>query len=216
MNIGIIGCENLGGVLGELWHRAGHRIFLASREPDRLQGVIDRLGQGALAGDIRQAANFGEVIVICVTWSELGPLGEELYNELLGKTVIATAAPDPEYDSPVADKNQIVGHALLPGSNLVRAFTTVPHDVILREAHRDGERVGIPMAGETKEAVAIVASLIRDAGFEPVVVGGLKDARLFNVGTSVHNRILTAAELRAALGKPEPGAANFLTTERQV
>jgi predicted dinucleotide-binding enzyme len=72
------------------------------------------------------------------------------------------------------------------------------------------------MAGETKEAVAMVASLIRDAGFEPVVVGGLKDARFFNVGTSVHNRILTAAELRAALGKPEPGAANFLTTERQV
>jgi predicted dinucleotide-binding enzyme len=110
----------------------------------------------------------------------------------------------------VSDKNQVIGHSIFAGSNLVRAFTTLPHDTLLKEAHRDGERAGIPVAGETREAVALAASLVHDAGFEAVVVGGLKDARFFDPGTPVHNRVLTAAELRDAFGHPQPGPATFL------
>ena len=44
---------------------------------------------------------------------------------------------------------------------------------------------------------------LADAGFDPVVVGGLARARDFDVGTKVYTRLLTAKQLRAELGLKE-------------
>jgi len=41
------------------------------------------------------------------------------------------------------------------------------------EAHRDGDRVGIPLAGDDVQAVQTAARLVRDAGLDPVIVGAL-------------------------------------------
>jgi hypothetical protein len=41
---------------------------------------------------------------------------------------------------------------------------------------------------------------VKDAGFEPVVVGPLSSAKLFDVGSSVYVQVLTAKQLRARLG----------------
>jgi predicted dinucleotide-binding enzyme len=138
-----------------------------------------------------------------------------LYNELLGKTVIETGNPYPERDGAVAEEARAAGSGvysqkLLPGCNLVRAFNTLHYTVLHREAHREGERVGVPIAGQTDTAVQLAADLVRDAGFEPVVVGGLRDARFFDVSTPVYNRVLTAAELRSAFGDPRPGPLTFI------
>ena len=48
-------------------------------------------------------------------------------------------------------------------------------------------------------AVKTSAGLVRDAGHEPVIVGGLARAREFDYGSSVFGRPVTAAELRGAL-----------------
>jgi len=42
--------------------------------------------------------------------------------------------------------------------------------------------------------------LVEDADFEPVVVGNLARAKTFEAGTEVFGRVLTARELRLALG----------------
>jgi predicted dinucleotide-binding enzyme len=156
------------------------------------------------------------VVVISIPYGEMPKVGEDLYNELLGKTVIDTGNPYPERDGAMAEEARSTGtgvysQKLFPGCNLVRAFNTLHYKALATEAHRDGERVAVPIAGQTETASNLVASLVQDAGFEPVLVGGLKDARHFDVGTAVYNRVLTARELRAALGEPKPGAANFLT-----
>ena len=53
-------------------------------------------------------------------------------------------------------------------------------------------------------AVATVVQLVEDAGFDPVVVGGLARAREFDTGTPVYVKGLTAAQLRTALKLPNP------------
>ena len=67
-------------------------------------------------------------------------------------------------------------------------------------AHRSGALVAIPLAGDDTAALAVAAQLVRDAGFEPVVVGPLSRAREFDVGTYPYTHVLTAAELRQSLG----------------
>jgi hypothetical protein len=51
------------------------------------------------------------------------------------------------------------------------------------EAHRSGERIGVPLAGDDKAAVDVPKQLVSDARFKPVVVGGLSTAKRFDPGT---------------------------------
>ena len=88
----------------------------------------------------------------------------------------------------------------LPGVRLVRAFNTIAHYDLRSEAHRSGERVAIPLASDDQEALQVASQLVKDAGFEPVVVGPLSRAKDFDYGTSVYARALTASELRQQLG----------------
>jgi 8-hydroxy-5-deazaflavin:NADPH oxidoreductase len=60
--------------------------------------------------------------------------------------------------------------------------------------------VGIPIAADDKQAIAVATRLVKDAGFEPVVVGPLSRAKTFDVGSPVYVQLLTARELKARLG----------------
>ncbi len=83
---------------------------------------------------------------------------------------------------------------------LVRAFNSIPAASLRSEAHRAGERVAIPLAGDDAEALKVAARLVQDAGFEPVIVGPLARAKEFDVGAAVYGRPLSARELRQGLG----------------
>jgi predicted dinucleotide-binding enzyme len=57
-----------------------------------------------------------------------------------------------------------------------------------------------PLAGDDPQALQVAQRLVIEAGFAPVVVGPLSRAREFDVGTDVYTRLLTAPQLRQALG----------------
>ncbi|MDQ4066152.1 MAG: hypothetical protein M3114_01030 [Thermoproteota archaeon] len=46
----------------------------------------------------------------------------------------------------------------------------------------------------------MAATLVREAGFDPVIVGGLDRAKEFDVGTPVYNTGISGPDLRRALG----------------
>jgi predicted dinucleotide-binding enzyme len=83
----------------------------------------------------------------------------------------------------------------------VKAFNTVYFKVLEREAHRDGDRVGIPLASDDQEALDIAAALVRDAGFEPVVVGPLARGKEFEPDTPPYNTGMTAKDLETLLNQ---------------
>ncbi len=205
LKIGIIGAGRIGGALGELWVQAGHQVLLSSRHPERLKPLAERLGPKARAGTAREAAAFGEVILISVPYGALPQVGRDYAGELKGKVVLETGNPFPgrDGDMAIAARAKSTGVAsaeFLPGVRLVRAFNTIPHYALLSEAHRAGERIAVPLASDDEDALKIAARLVQDAGFEPVVVGGLARAKEFDVGTAVFGKALTASELRRALG----------------
>ena len=47
MRIGIIGAGMIGSTLAKLWVDAGHQVRLASRHPEELKAVAERLGPRA-------------------------------------------------------------------------------------------------------------------------------------------------------------------------
>jgi predicted dinucleotide-binding enzyme len=205
MKIGIIGAGRIGGTLGEHWVKAGHEVFLSSRHPENLKELADRLGPRARAGTPREAAAFGDVIMIAVPYGALPEIGRDYANEMRGKVVLNASNPIPRRDGPVAEEAQkkgagIADAELLPGVRVVRAFNTVGASAVRSEARRAGERIAIPLAGDDREALEIASRLVRDAGFEPVIVGGLVRAKEFHPGTAVFGKAMTARQLRQSLG----------------
>ncbi|MFZ7124714.1 MAG: NADPH-dependent F420 reductase [Desulfobacterales bacterium] len=205
MKIGVIGSGRIGGTLGSLWVKAGHEVLFSSRHPEELEELVESLGPDARAGTPREAAAFGEVVLVSVPYHAVPQIGRDFSKELAGKVVLETGNPYPSRDGEMAVKAREKGTGaasaeFLPGVRLVRAFNIIPHTALRSDAHRPGERVAVPLASDHPEAFEIASQLVEDAGFEPVVVGPLSRAREFDVGASVYGRAITARELRQGLG----------------
>ncbi len=207
MRIGILGAGMIGGTLGTLWHDAGHEVCFATRHPEKLHDLVTRLGPRASTDTIEAAASFGPVVLWAVPLVATPELGQRLAGLLKDKVVLDTANPYPARDGAIAQEVIASGHGTgvwtaghLPMAKVVRAFNTVFFKTLQKEAHRLGDRLGIPLAGDDAEAVQVAAQLAVDAGFAPVVVGGLERGREFEPGTAVYNTGMSASALRRALG----------------
>lgn len=207
MKIGFIGSGNIGGAIGELLAKAGHEVFFSSRNPDNLKPLVARVGPRARAGTPREAIAFGDVVFLGVPFSSMPQIGQDYAAALKGKIVLDAGNPNVRRDGPVAEAAVAKGAglataALLPGARIVRAFNQLNNKVFLSEAHRAGERLAVPIAGDDKEAMAVAARLVTDAGFEPVVVGPLAAGKSFDSSQPIFLKAMTARELRAALKLP--------------
>lgn len=205
LRIGIIGTGKIGGALAEHWVKAGHEVLMSSRHPDSLKPLAQSLGPKARVGTPQEAAAFGEVVLISVPYAATPQVGRDYAKELAGKVVLDTGNPYPSRDGAMAEEAKKKGTGVasaefLPGVKLVRAFNAIGYVALRNEANRAGERYAIPLAADDAHALAVAERLVRDAGFDPVVVGPLSRAKQFDVGTAVYGKLHTAKELRQALG----------------
>jgi 8-hydroxy-5-deazaflavin:NADPH oxidoreductase len=204
LKIGIIGTGDIGGALARHWARAGHQLVISSRHPEQLQALARELGPNVKVGTPREAAAFGEVIMLAVPYGATPQVGRDLAAELKGKIVLDAGNPYPSRDGDMAVRDRVRGTGVasaeyLPGTKLVRAFNAINAGPLAREAFRKPERLGIPLASDDAKAMGVASQLVSDAGFDPVPVGALSRAREFDYGTPVYVRGLTAAQLRKAL-----------------
>jgi predicted dinucleotide-binding enzyme len=204
LKIGIIGTGKIGGALARHWVKAGHEVFVSSRHPDELQGLVTELGPRAKAGTPREAAAFGSVVLVSIPYGGMPQIGMDLRSELAGKVIIDTSNPVERRDGPGAVEWQKKGAGvstaeLLHNDRVVRAFNCIPAASLANEGNRQPERLAIPIGGDDKAALEIAERLVRDAGFDPVMVGSLAKTREFDLGQPLAAGNLTAAQLRAKL-----------------
>jgi 8-hydroxy-5-deazaflavin:NADPH oxidoreductase len=209
MRIGIVGSGMIGATLGEPWVKAGHEVLLSSRHSEALKPLVERLGERARAGTPEEAAAFGEAILLAVPFNAAAALGVSLAPVLAGKVVLDAGNPYAGRDGAAAEDVARVGRGSgqwtaqhLPGAQVVKAFNTVYFKTLATTAHRAGDRVGIPLAGDDAVALDVAVQLVTDAGFDPVVVGALDRAKDFDPGTPVFNTGMSGPELRRRLGVP--------------
>lgn len=205
--IGIIGTGNIGGTLAALWAQSGHEVMISSRHPEQLKDLAAKLGPKVHVGTPAQAAAFGPVVVVSVPYAATPQVGHDYAKELAGKVVLDTGNPYPNRDGAMADAARKKGAGpsskeFLPGVKLVRAFNAIAWTSLRDDAHRQGDLIGIPLAGDDAQAMKVAAQLVREAGFDPVVVGDLSQAYKFDVGSSVYVKHMTGKEIRQTLSLP--------------
>src|SRR5271170_3010102 len=103
--IGVIGSGHIGGTIGGLWVKDGHKVLFSSRHPEELKDLVEGLGADAQAGRVEQAIAFGDVVFIAVPYKALPQVGQDYGAALKGKNVIdacnATQARDGEITAEV-------------------------------------------------------------------------------------------------------------------
>ncbi|TPM34146.1 NADPH-dependent F420 reductase [Mesorhizobium sp. B2-3-4] len=207
MRIGILGAGMIGGTVGRLWADAGYGVTFGVRHPERLRPMLGEFGGKARAGSAIDAVDGADIVLAAIPFRAWPDVAAEIGATLGDKALLDATVPDPPRDGAFGDAALARGDGvafavapLLPRAKLVRAFSTVMWTTLQSQAHRAGDRIGIPLAGDDKEAVALAARLVADAGFDPVVVGPLSQSRRFDPGAAVFDSDMSGPQVRAALG----------------
>jgi len=205
--IGVIGSGKIGGTIGGLWVKKGHSVFFSSRHPEELKDMIAKLGSLAKAGTVEEAVTFGDVLFIAVPYGAIPQIGKDYSAKMKGKVMLDACNAVSTRDGAIADEVEqngigVTTQKYFPGVRIVRAFNTMSYMVFAREANRPDPKLAIPIAGDDPQAVQIAAALVRDAGFDPVTVGTLADARRFQRGQPGYGQQVSAAELKQKLSLP--------------
>ncbi len=152
MNITTIGKGNIGGGLARLWEQAGHNVTTLGRE----------------GGD----ASGADVVLVAVPG---GAASEALtkVSGLEGKVAVDTenafAGRNEQYES---FAHEVKSHTNGPVAKAFNANVAVLYDQI-----GDARVRPSCLYAADEEAREVTEQLIRDAGYEPVSVGGLENAR---------------------------------------
>jgi predicted dinucleotide-binding enzyme len=152
MNITTIGKGNIGGGLARLWERAGHNVTTIGRD----------------GGDASDA----DVVLVAVP---SGSISDALRNVsgLEGKVAIdaanAFAGRNEQYES---FAHEVKAHTNGPVAKAFNANFGTLYDRIAEQRVRPG-----CLYAADEEAREVTEQLIRDAGYDPVSVGGIENAR---------------------------------------
>jgi predicted dinucleotide-binding enzyme len=202
--IGVIGSGKVGSAIGRSWIKSGHEVMFSSRNLDNDKALASELGAKARAGTPAEAAAFGEALLIAVPYGALPELGKSLGSALKGKVVIDACNPFPARDGEIADRARdqgagVTSAELLPGARIVRAFNAIGAARMGAAIDAPG-KIGMPIAGDDAQAIALASRLIRDMGYEPVVIGGLDMGKYLMPGTPLAGEH-TPAEIREIVAK---------------
>ena len=226
MRVGILGSGRIGGNAGRLLARAGHEVlFSFSRSPEKLEALAHEAGNGARAGTPREAAEFGEVVVLSVPWA-LVDEALEAAGPLEDKVLVDTTnqfGPGGLAEIPGGISAAEFNARRARGARLVKSYNTMTAAFQAEAAGRTGEeRVAMFYAGEDAEAKRVVAGLIDDSGFAPVDAGGWGEVWIMEAprrdGAVYGEAYRRAGALRSAeaLRGGDPEGAKRLARENKV
>jgi 8-hydroxy-5-deazaflavin:NADPH oxidoreductase len=204
--IGIIGAGKIGSALARHWVAAGHEVFISSDHPEKLQSLAAELGPRAHAGTPKEAAAFGQVILVSIPYSAMPQIGNDLQKELAGKVILDTSNPNERRDGAMALDAQKKGAGIataeyLHNKRVVRAFNCIGFMSLANDGNRKPARYAIPIGGDDPEAIKVAERLVNEAGFDPVVLGSLEKTKLSDLGQPLGKGNLTAAEMKAQLAE---------------
>jgi predicted dinucleotide-binding enzyme len=204
MNIGIVGSGKIGATVARLFADAGHDVAVSnSRGPESLVPLVEEIGSNARAATVEEAADFGEVVLVAMPFFAYEALPAD---RLAGKVVMDAMnyyeQRDGRIDFDGLTSSEVVAQHL-PNSHLVKAFNTMYYQTLHMEGRTSApmeERLVLFVAGDDREAKAMVSRLIEEIGFTPVDTGSLRDGgHRQEPGSPIYNVPMTAGRAREEL-----------------
>lgn len=179
MKVAIIGTGNMGAGLAAALAGAGHDVSIGARDLAKAAALAERIGHGAIGGDIAAAVRVADVVVLALPFGAMEAAIESA-GDVSGKVLIDISNPiSADY------KELVIGHTtsaaeeiqkLAPKAQVVKAFNTIFASLLAPEA-REGKVLQVFIAGNADTAKASVAELATSIGFDGVDAGPLSNSR---------------------------------------
>jgi 8-hydroxy-5-deazaflavin:NADPH oxidoreductase len=166
--IAVLGAGNIGATLARKWTAAGHRVTLASRNPDApaLRDLAASIG--AQTASHHDAVRDAAVVLVALPGDAVAAVAAVLGGALDGKVVI-----DASNNVAAAEFNSIAAVIrYAPDAVCARAFNSLGWENFA-EPDFDGTQADLLWCGPDGDPGGLVERLIADVGLRPVRVGGL-------------------------------------------
>lgn len=211
--LGVIGAGRLGTVLARLATSAGYRVIVAASSAPALIAPAMR-AIGATPASVATAIAEADAVVLALPLGQYRMLPPEL---LRGALVIdamnywwASDGIRDDLSDPRTSTSELV-QAHLVGAHVVKGLSHMGYQDLEDEARAVGSpgRKAIAIAGDDVAQVSIVAALVDDLGFDPVVAGPLWAGIMLEPGAEAFGADVDAAQLREMLER-------FPTSQRGI
>ena len=214
MTTAIIGVGQIGSGLARDLVRGGERVVLAARDQSHADALAGELGEGVTAAPAREAIADADVVVLAIWLDQSRALMPQIADLLEGKVVVDPSNPI-GFDNgqvhrtlPEGTSGAVVAGLLPNGAKFVKAFGSLGAASLANDANRSPRRAVQFYATDDDDAADTTERLITAAGFDPVKVGGIKDAgRIEVLGGDLHQngglngRLLDVDQARAAVAR---------------
>jgi predicted dinucleotide-binding enzyme len=187
LKIGILGTGDVGRALGNAFIALGHEVKMGSRDAsnEKAAAWASTSGINASCGTFADAARFGDVVVLALSWSGTenalhlaGP------GNFAGRVVIDAINPLVfEPGTPIA---LAIGHTdsageriqrWLPSARVVKAFNIVGYGQMFKPDFPGGPP-DMFICGNDDAAKRTVTEILTDFGWPTLDIGGIEGSRL--------------------------------------
>ena len=205
--VAIIGTGTIGSTLAAEFAAGGQDFLLAGRDQEATSKITAGLGGHAEAVSVDEAVERADVLVVAVWLDDFRQFIAQYGGRLAGKVIVDPSNPvGPDgaggYRKVIGEQEssgQILAGLLPAGARLVKAFGTLSAPSLAAATRQEPDRAVLFYAADDDAAGDLVAGLIRAAGFDPVLVGGLDQSIRIEMYGDLHEygalgRVVTAAE----------------------
>ena len=182
--IAVIGLGNIGKAVAENLNKSGRKFIVAGRDTAKVQEVA-KAWQNAQVADIATAVKEADIVIPTIL--------KEHAEALKGKVIVDVSnpiAPDEnggfkKVIATEASAGEINASHLPQGAHLAKALGTLMAGSLSADAFATPRKV-LFYATDEVSINPVVEQLIKDAGFEPVRVGGLNQSIRIEVFGDLH------------------------------
>lgn len=183
--IGILGSGVVGQTLGKGFVKHGYQVLIGTRDTSKLADWKSEAGEYATIGNIKEAVEFSDTLVLAVKGTIAKSLIESIGTEALeGKTII-------DATNPISDQAPVNGvlhfftdinkslmedlQAAAPEANFVKAFSSIGSPFMINPQFESTPTMFI--CGNDENAKKEVIEILDLFGFEAEDMGGVEAAR---------------------------------------
>jgi predicted dinucleotide-binding enzyme len=207
MNIGIIGAGHIGSALAVRLTSLGNSVRIAnSRGPETLGDVAQKTGATPVTA--REAARFGELLVVTIPLINIPDLPQDLFDGVAASVPVIDTSNYypllrdghlPELESGSLTESEWVQQHL--GRPVVKVFNNIHAEHLEKAGQPAGTpgRIALPVAGDDAAAKQKVMALVEELGFDAVDGGSLHESWRQQPGTPAYGADFPAPELQKQL-----------------
>jgi hypothetical protein len=196
--LAVLGAGHVGPVIARLAVKAGYPVAIAtSGDPEDLALITELMIPGAQPRWARDAVAAADIVVLALPLHRIGEIDPGLLN---GKLVVDATNYWPATEGVLEDfsrggSSEIVARRLA-GSTVVKALNHIGYHELEDRARPAGapDRRSAGVAGDDPAAVATIARLIDQIGYDPVRLETLRAGRVLEPGGPVFGVVLPLDE----------------------